>query len=374
MKIRAAVLEQTGGPFHIQELDLAPPGPAEVLVRLGASGVCHSDFNAIDGTAETRCPAVLGHEGAGVVEAIGPGTTRVAVGDHVALSWTPSCGACAECVRNLPQLCSAAWPHMETGGLMDGTTRLSRDGEPVYHYSFLSTFAEACVVPEKSCVPIPKDVSFDIAGLVGCAVTTGVGAVWRTAGVRPGDRVAVIGCGGVGLSALMAAVAVGAEPVIAVDAKQAKLDVAREFGASAGVLWAGSPEATAEAIVEASGGGVDYAIEATGRPEAMTTAFLSTRAGGAAVLIGIPREDATMTLPAVTIARMERRILGSIYGSSKPDRDFATTLDAYRSGRLPLDRLISHHLPLDEVAKGFELMQSGEALRVVLDLNPEGES
>jgi len=372
VKIRAAVLEQTGGPFHIQELDLAPPGHGEVLVRLGASGVCHSDFNAIDGTAETRCPAVLGHEGAGVVEAIGPGTTRVAVGDHVALSWTPSCGACSECLRDLPQLCSAAWPHMETGGLMDGTTRLSRDGEPVYHYSFLSTFAEACVVPEKSCVPIPQDVPFAIAGLVGCAVTTGVGAVWRTAGVRPGDRVAVIGCGGVGLSALMAAVAVGAEPVIAVDAKQAKLDVAREFGASAGVLWAGSPEATAEAIVEASGDGVDYAIEATGRPEAMVAAFLSTRARGAAVLIGIPHADAVLPLPAQSISRLERRVLGSMYGSSRPERDFATTLAAYRSGRLPLDRLISHHLPLDEVAQGFELMQSGEALRVVLDLNPEG--
>ena len=154
-------------------------------MRLGASGVCHSDYNAIDGTAETRCPAVLGHEGAGVVEAVGAGVTRVAVGDHVALSWAPSCGTCAECLRDLPQLCSTAWPAMGTGGLMDGTTRLSRDGEPVYHYSFLSTFAEACVVPEKSCVPIPKDVPFDVAGLVGCAVTTGVGAVWRTAGVRP---------------------------------------------------------------------------------------------------------------------------------------------------------------------------------------------
>jgi len=370
VKIRAAVLEATGGQLHVQELDLAAPGPGEVLVRLGASGVCHSDFNAIDGTAETRCPAVLGHEGAGVVEAIGPGTTRVAVGDHVALSWTPSCGDCAECVRNLPQLCSSAWPHMETGGLMDGTTRLSRDGEPVYHYSFLSTFAEACVVPEKSCVVIPKDIPFDVAGLVGCAVTTGVGAVWNTAGVRPGDRVAIIGCGGVGLSALMAAVAVGAEPVIAVDATPGKLEAARTFGATDGVLWAGSAEATANAVIEASGGGVDYAIEATGRPEAMTTAFLSTRAGGAAVLIGIPREDATVTLPAATIARMERRILGSIYGSSKPDRDFPTTLDAYRSGRLPLDRLISHRLPLDDVGRGFELMQSGEALRVVLDLTP----
>jgi Zn-dependent alcohol dehydrogenase len=256
---------------------------------------------------------------------------------------------------------------MGTGGLMDGTTRLSRGGEPVYHYSFLSTFAEACVVPEKSCVPIPKDVPFDVAGLVGCAVTTGVGAVWRTANVRPGDRVAIIGCGGVGLSALMAAVAVGAEPVIAVDAAPGKLVTAASFGASAGVLWAGTAEATAEAIREASGGGVDYAIEATGRPEAMTAAFLSTRARGAAVLIGIPRADATVTLPALSIPRMERRVLGSIYGSARAERDFPKILESYLAGHLPLDRLVSHRLPLEGVDRAFELMNSGEALRVVLD-------
>jgi alcohol dehydrogenase len=374
VKIRGAVLEQTGGPLAVCDLELAPPGPEEVLVRLGASGVCHSDYNAIDGTAETRCPAVLGHEGAGVVEAVGGRVTRVRPGDHVALSWTPSCGVCEECVRDLPWLCSTAWPAMATGGLMDGTPRLSRDGEPVYHYSFLSTFAEACVVPERSCVPIPHDVPFDVAGLVGCAITTGVGAVWRTAQTKPGDRVAVIGCGGVGLSALMAAVAVGAEPVIAVDAAPQKLEAARSFGATDGVLWQGSPEATAEAVRNASGGGVDVAVEATGKSEAMLAAYLSTRPRGAAVLIGIPREDAVLALPAVTIPRSERRILGSIYGSSKPERDFPTTLSLYRAGRLPLDRLVSHRLPLDDVERGFELMQSGDALRVVLDLSTEGQA
>jgi Zn-dependent alcohol dehydrogenase len=292
----------------------------------------------------------------------------VRVGDHVALSWAPWCGECDECRRDLPQLCSMVWPAMGTGGLMDGTPRLSRDGEPVYHYSFLSTFAEACVVPERSCIPIPDDVPFDVAALVGCAVTTGVGAVWRTAGVRPGDRVAIVGCGGVGISALLAAVAVGANPVIAVDAAAGKLDVARELGATDAVLWQGGAAETADAVREASGGGVDYAIEATGRPEAMEAAFLSTRSRGAAVLIGIPRPDAVLPLPAATIPRMERRVLGSIYGSSKPERDFPHTLALYRSGRLPLDRLVSHRLPLEEAERGFELMQSGEALRVVLEL------
>ena len=367
MRIRGAVLEQTGGPLTIAELDLAAPGREEVLVRLGASGVCHSDWNAVDGTSETRCPAVLGHEGAGVVEAVGDDVTRVRVGDHVALSWAPWCGECAECARDLPQLCSTVWPAMATGGLMDGTTRLSRDGEPVYHYSFLSTFAEACVVPERSCVAIAPDIPFDVAALVGCAVTTGVGAVMRTAELKRGERFAVIGCGGVGLSALMAAVAVGADPVVAVDAAPQKLDVARSFGATHGVLWAGSPESTAEAVREVSSGGVDVAVEATGRPEAMEAAFLSTRARGAAVLIGIPRQDAVLSLPAATIPRMERRILGSIYGSSKPERDFPATLELYREGRLPLDRLVSHRLPLDDVERGFELMHSGDALRVVLE-------
>ena len=367
MKIRGVVLEQTGGPLTPSDLELAPPGPEEVLVRLAASGVCHSDWNAVDGTAETPCPAVLGHEGAGVVEAVGPGVTRVAVGDHVALSWAPWCGECEECRRDLPQLCSTVWPAMATGGLMDGTPRLSRDGEPVFHYSFLSTFAEACVVPERSCVPIPDDVPFDVAALVGCAVTTGVGAVWRTAGVRPGDRVAVVGCGGVGLSAVLAAAAVGAEPVIAVDAAPGKLDVARELGATESVLWQGDAASTADAVREASGGGVDYAVEATGRPEAMEAAFLSTRTRGTAVLIGIPRSDAVLSLPATTIPRMERRIVGSIYGSSKPERDFPRTLALYRGGQLPLDRLVSHRLPLDEAERGFELMRSGAAVRVVLE-------
>ena len=368
MTIRAAVLEAVGAELEIAELDLAPPRADEVLVRLHASGVCHSDWNAIDGTAPTRCPAVLGHEGAGVVEALGPGVERLAVGDHVALSWAPWCGHCEECLRELPWLCSTAWPAMGTGGLMDGTTRLTRDGEPVYHYSFLSTFADACVVPERCCVPIPDDVPFEIAGLVGCAVTTGVGAVWRTAGVRPGDRVAVIGCGGVGLSAVMAAAAVGAAPVVAVDSVAAKLDTARDLGATSGVAWAGTAEETAEAIREASGGGVDYAIEATGRPEAMLAAVLATRPRGAAVLIGIPREDAVVPLPALAMPRMERRVLGSIYGSSKPERDFPTTLELYRRGTLPLDRLVSHRMPLADVGRAFELMKDGSALRVVLDL------
>ncbi len=354
--------------FAVHELELAPPGPGEVLVRMKTSGVCHSDYNAIDGTAPTRCPAVLGHEGAGAVEAVGPGVTRVAPGDHVALSWVPSCGDCVECRNDLPWLCSIAWPAMATGGLLDGTTRLSRGGEPVYHYSLLSTFAEACVVPERACVPIPREIPFPIAALVGCAVSTGCGAVWRTGGVRPGEAVAVFGCGGVGLSALLAALAVGAEPVLAIDTVPSKLETAAALGATGTVSWQGSPAATAEAVREVTGGGVDYAIEATGRTEAVLAAVLSTRARGAAVLTGIPAPDASLALPVEPVRRLERRILGSVYGSTYPERDFTRTLALYSAGRLPLERLHTHTFPLGGVNEAFAAMHSGESIRSVLDL------
>jgi S-(hydroxymethyl)glutathione dehydrogenase / alcohol dehydrogenase len=333
-----------------------------------ASGVCHSDLNAVDGTSETRCPAVLGHEGAGVVEEVGPGSA-LRPGERVMLSWLPSCGRCDECARGLSHLCSTAWSGMATGGLLDGTSRLSRDGEPVYHYSFLSTFARHAVVPERCCIPLADEIPFEIAALVGCAVTTGVGAVWNTAGVRPGERVAVLGCGGVGLSAVLGAASTAAEAIVAVDVSEERLAAALELGATHAVAWAGSPEATAAAIQEEAGGGVDFAFEASGRPEAMLAAFLATRARGAAVVIGIPREDAVLPLPAAQIARHERRVLGSAYGSARPERDFPAILALYRSGRLPLDRLVSHRLPLEGVGEAFDLMRAGTSRRVVLDLD-----
>ena len=209
---------------------------------------------------------------------------------------------------------------------------------------------------------------FDVAALVGCAVTTGIGAVWNTAGVRPGDRVAVFGCGGVGLSAVMGAAAVGANPIVAVDMVEERLRAAEELGATAAVEWQGSSEETGAAVAAAAGTGVDYAIEATGRAEAMLAAFLSTRDRGAAVLIGIARDDAVVPIPAGMVPRKERRILGSVYGSARPERDFPAILELYRRGKLPLDRLVSHRLPLDEVERAFELMRDGSSRRVVLAL------
>jgi Zn-dependent alcohol dehydrogenase len=366
--VRAAMLPAPGTPLRVVELDLEAPRAGEALVRLHASGVCQDDLNVLDGTVDVPSPIVPGHEGAGVVEAVGEGVAHLAPGDHVALSWAPYCGTCEECLRDLPHLCGTAWPLMLAGGLLDGTTRLRFGGAEVHHYCFLSSFAERAVVPARSCIRIPDDVPFEVAALLGCAVTSGVCAVWRTAGVRPGDRVAVIGTGGTGLSAIMGAVASGASVVVAVDRREERLEKARSLGATAVVPFRGEPEAVAEQVVEASGGGVDYAIECTGRPGPMRAAFLSTRKRGAAVMAGIPRADAEFSVPALSIPRMERRVLGSIYGSARPDRDFPLILEAYRRGTLPLDRLISHRLTLDEIENGFDAVRSGEATRVVLDL------
>jgi alcohol dehydrogenase len=303
-----------------------------------------------------------------VVEEVGEGVSALAVGDHVALSWAPYCGHCEQCLRDLPHLCGTAWPKMLAGGLLDGTTRLRFGGAVVHHYCVLSSVAERAVVPERSCVRIPADVPFDVAALVGCAVASGVCAVWRTAGVRPGERVAVFGLGGTGLAAVIGSVAAGASQIVAVDAREARLERARELGATSTVVWQGGAPEVAAVVRDASGGGVDYAFEAAGRPAAAEAAFLSTRARGAAVLCGIPRADATITLPALSIPRMERRVLGSIYGSARPDRDFPLILDLHRRGHLPIDRLISHRLSLDEADAAMGLVRSGDATRVILAL------
>jgi Zn-dependent alcohol dehydrogenase len=385
MKCQGAVMRGIGAEWEVQEITLDPPREGEVLVKMAVAGVCHSDdhyssgdgvmseslgamIEAMGGSVPDLFPMLGGHEGAGVVEDVGEGVEALRVGDHVALSWAPYCGHCDECLRDLPHLCSTAWPKMLTGGLLDGTTRLRFGGATVHHYCFLSSFAERAVVPERSCVRIPADVPFDVAALVGCAVASGVCAVWRTAGVRPGERVAVFGLGGTGLAAIVGAVAAGASDIVAVDSQEARLERARELGATASVRWEGSPAAVAAAVREASGGGVDYAFEARGRPAAAEAAFMSTRVRGAAVLCGIPRADATITLPALSIPRMERRVLGSIYGSARPDRDFPLILDLHRRGHLPLDRLISHRLPLDEAGAAMDLVRSGDATRVILEL------
>lgn len=364
--IQAALFSCEHAPAEVVELMLSRPASGEVLVRIEACGLCHSDLSSVDGTIPTRLPAVLGHEGAGVIEALGPGVDRLSIGQHVALSWAPYCGRCETCPRDLPHMCEQAWPAMFAGGLLDGTTRLSRDGKPVYHYSLLSSFAERAVVPAACCVPIRSDVPFAVAALVGCAVATGVGAVWRTAAVRPGDSVAVFGCGGVGLSAIMAAAATGASPIIAIDIHPDKLDgVASRCHACHRMDRRSRDNGRRGPTGQPDGSGLRF--EATGRPEAMQAAFECTRARGAAVLIGISAPGTMLSIPALAVPRGERRVLGSLYGSVRPDRDFPLLLELYRASRLPLDELISHHLPLAEIETGMELLRQGAALRVVVE-------
>jgi Zn-dependent alcohol dehydrogenase len=368
VELHGALLPAAGTPLRVVELELDDPAAGEVLVRLHASGVCSDDLNVMDGIVDVPCPVVPGHEGAGVVERLGPGVTGLAVGDHVVLSWAPYCGRCEECLRDLPHLCSTMWPLLLSGGLLDGSTRLRFGSAPVHHYCFLSSFAERAVVPARSCVRIGREVPFEVAALLGCAVTAGVCSVWRTARVRPGDRVAVFSLGGTGLSAVMGAAAAGAGQVVAVDTRQHPLERASELGATAAVRAEGDPEQVAAAVWDASRGGVDFAFETSARPASVRAAFLSTRARGATVLMGIPRAGEELALPALPVPRMERRIIGSIYGSARPDRDFPLILDAYRRGRLPLEQLITHRMPLAEVEEAVAAVRRGEAIRAVLEL------
>jgi S-(hydroxymethyl)glutathione dehydrogenase/alcohol dehydrogenase len=285
MNIHAALLRAIQQPLTVETLHLQDPRAGEVLVKIAASGVCHSDYHLVTGDTKHPLPAVLGHEGAGIVEAVGEGVTRVKVGDHICLSWSPDCGECFYCQHGKPNLCETFAAPIWDGVMLDGTPRLSWKGQPVYHYCGLATFAEYVVVSEKSCVPIRKDVPLKVAALVGCGVATGVGAAMYTAGVRPGESVVVYGCGGVGLNILQGAALCGANPVIAVDTHPAKMAIAQGFGATHTLL---AGENTLANIRELTGGrGADHAFEAVGKPAIQEAAFEAIRPGGTLTLAGL---------------------------------------------------------------------------------------
>jgi S-(hydroxymethyl)glutathione dehydrogenase/alcohol dehydrogenase len=363
--VLAAVLNAVDEPLSVEELELAAPGPGEVAVRLRASGVCHSDWNVVSGVTPNPLPVVLGHEGAGVVEAVGAGVTAVAEGDHVVLSWLPSCGRCFYCTQGRPILCEWSTPAMLAGTMPDGTTRLARNGEAVYHYSFLSTFAERCVVPEESCVPLRKDAPLEVAALVGCAVMTGIGAAMNRAKVEPGSSVAVFGAGGVGLSAVIGARLAGAASVIAVDPLPFKRELALELGAT-DALDPANGEAPA-AVRELTGGrGADYAFDAAGAPGLVRAAYDSVRPGGTVIAIGIPPADEEARLPGPRLPREEKIVTGSLYGSCRPHVDMPLVLDLYMAGRLPLERLVTRTYGLAQVNDAFAAMGAGEVARAVI--------
>jgi NDMA-dependent alcohol dehydrogenase len=365
--VRAAVLRAVNEPLVLEDLELAAPGAGEVGVRLAASGVCHSDWNVVSGATPNPLPVVLGHEGAGVVEALGEGVTTVSEGDHVVLSWLPSCGRCFYCTQGRPILCEWSTPAMLAGTLPDGTSRLTADGgEQVFHYSFLSTFAERCVVPEASCVPIRKDAPLEVAALVGCAVMTGVGAAINRARVEPGSSVAVFGAGGVGLSAVLGSRLAGARTIVAVDPLPFKRGLAQELGATHAVDPANGN--VAEAIRGLTDGrGADYAFDTAGAPGLVATAYDAVRPGGTVVAVGIPPADAEARLPGPRLPREEKIVTGSLYGSCRPNLDMPLVLDLYMAGRLDLDRLVTRRYALEEINEAFAAMNAGEVARGVVN-------
>ena len=364
----AAVLHEHNRPFAIEEVDLAPPGPGEVEVRLHATGVCRSDWNTVTGSTPSPLPAVLGHEGAGVVESVGERVTTVAPGDHVVLSWLPACGRCAYCAEGRPTLCDVAAPALLAGTLLDGAIRLSLDGRPVHHYSFLSTFAERAVVPEASCVRIRPDAPMRVAALVGCAVVTGIGAVVNRARVAPGGSIAVFGAGGVGLSAVQGSRLAGAARIVAIDPVDARRALALELGATDVVDPAAGD--AAEMVRELVPGGVESAVEASGAPGAVAAAYAALRRGGTLVCVGIPHADATVELPGPGLVREEKVVTGSLYGSCRPHLDMPLVIDLHMAGRLQLDRLVGSVHPLAEIDRAFADMRAGTGGRTLIDLTP----
>jgi len=364
MKIHAAVLRAAHERFSIECLDLQPPRSGEVLVKLAATGVCHSDWHIVSGATSHPMPVVPGHEGAGVVEAIGEGVTAVKVGDHVSLNWAPSCGRCFYCLRDRHNLCAAYVEPIWAGTMMDGTTRLSLKGEPVYHFSALACFAEKTVVPQECCVPLAKSVPLEIAALIGCAVTTGVGAVLNTARVSPGSSVAVFGVGGVGLSIVMGAKLAGASQIIAIDRSEPKLSIAHSFGATTGIVTSDQDVAI---IKDLTGGrGADYVFEAVGIPSIQEKCLDAARPGGVIVFAGISPMGSSTNLPGAILTRQEKTVMGSYYGTSNPARDFPLYADLYQKGCLDLDRLVSKTYQLEEINEAYADMLSGSVARGVV--------
>lgn len=364
MMISAAVLDAIGGPVSVDRLDLAEPRAGEVLVRMRAAGVCHSDQHVIEGNHSAELPCVLGHEGAGEVAAVGPGTDAVRVGDRVALNWLPSCGACLYCERGQHHLCREVVAPLWEGFMMDGTSRLSRDGQMIHHYSGISTWAEFMVVNQECCKVLESDVPFVVGAIIGCAVATGVGAAVHRGAVGPGDRVAVIGAGGVGLSAIMGAAMAGAERIIAVDREPTKGDMAASVGATDFVL---SDDDAVERVRELTGGhGADVVVEATGNPRLQQTWIDGVRRGGTLVLVGIAGDTLTMPLRGAELIRSEKTVKGSYFAATDAGGAIGDLCEAYLHGRLPVDRLISKRVGLGSIQQALDAMLTGTEGRTVI--------
>jgi len=360
MKIRAALVTERGKPIQVEEVDLADPGEGEVRVKLVASGVCHSCLLAADGSwTHMPVPIVLGDEGSGIVEAAGRAVRGVKEGDHVILSWSPACGLCHYCVIGRPVLCERR--STRPGTLPDGTTRLSRKGEPLYHFGTVASHSDFTTIPESCAIPIRNDMPLETAALIGCSVMTGVGSVLNTAQVPAGASMAVFGTGGIGLNVIQGGALVGANPIVAVDVLPNKLEYARHMGATHGVD--ASKDDPVEAIRDITRRGADFTFVAVGNTKAITQAWEATAHGGQCVLIGLPATDATVTFTALSLQSNEKVLRGSRYGSARMRDDFPRMVDLYLGGKLKIDELINRRFTLDDTEVAYKALAAGELAR-----------
>ncbi len=372
MKTRAAVLHEMGSerpysdskPLVIEELDLEPPGDGEVLIQIKAAGLCHSDLSVMNGSRPRPTPMALGHEAAGEVMEVGPGVHDLVAGDHVVVVFVPSCGHCLPCMEGRPALCEPGAVANNEGTLISGEHRLSLNGKPVNHHMGVSVFSEYSVCSRNSLIKIDKTLPFEEAALFGCAVLTGVGAVVNTAKVPPGTTAAVIGLGGVGLNSLLAAKMSGCSQIIAIDMLDEKLALARQLGATD--TFNAGDENTIEAIRDATGGGVHYAFEMAGSAKALELAYKITRRGGETVTAGLPHPDARFPLQHVNLVAEERTLKGSYIGSCVPLRDVPRYIELYQRGLLPVDRLLSDSIGLEDLNSAFDKLADGHTVRQIL--------
>ena len=372
MQINAAVLDKMGAappyassqPLAIRSVELAPPGPDEVTIKVAAAGLCHSDLSVINGDRPRPMPMALGHEASGVVHEVGAGVSDLKRGDHVVVVFVPSCGHCAPCAEGRPALCEPGAAANAAGTLLSGARRLNLEGAPLHHHMGCSVFATYATLSRRSLVRIDADIPLVEAALFGCAVLTGVGAVVNTAQVRAGASVAVVGLGGVGLAALIGAAAAGARQIVAVDMSEAKLEQAKALGATHTVNAAGAD--AKDRVRALSNGGVEYAFEFAGAIRALELAYGVTRRGGMTVTGGLPPSSASLSINAVSLVAEERTLKGSYIGSCVPSRDIPRFMALYRQGRLPVDKLLSGRLALDQINHGFDLLREGKAVRQVV--------
>ncbi len=356
--MKAAVLTELNKDLEIRDdVGLMDLGAGEVHIKLVSSGVCHSDVSAQNGTIPSGTPCVLGHEGAGVVLEVGDGVADLAAGDHVILSFTPACRLCKACLRGQANLC-------ETMMQMAITPHFKIDGNPVSGFTGCGTFAEEMIVPQAAAIKVAEDIPLNVVSLIGCGVMTGVGAAINTAGIRPGTSVCVIGCGGVGISAIQGARIAGAAEIVAVDTVPAKLEMAKKFGATHGV----SPDDLEGAKLEVTGGeGFDYALECVGHPATIRSTFDVVRRGGTAVVVGVGRMDQKIEFTAFELFYNEKNLKGSMYGSANVRVDFDRLLRLWKAGKLDLEGMISRRIKIEEVNDAFRAMQAGEVIRSVID-------